>query len=247
MRIQSSPDSRRFARRYAQPILVLGFLGTVTLLWFVGYQRPSYHPVPVLPLESRFWSFFVNLLAFGFGIDRVSNILGALYLCIVVIPIIAGVLINKRNLSIGQWRILALTLAILGVLASVSAGRAGFGIQQTKESRYFEFAMPLIPLSVLNWAFLFPKKQYLKVAIIASLLIVCFAGFRNNWKEFSYYKREAIQRSVGVKCLTAYYKGKADNNCSSLFPVPIPRRLLEQARALNVSFYRRISKQSAGD
>src|SRR6185312_13958866 len=110
-----------------------------------------------------------------------------------------------------QWRILVLTVAILAVLASVSVGRAGFGIEVAKESRYFELAMSLVPLSVLNWSFLFPERQYLRAAIIVGLWIVCFLGFRDNWKEFRYYKREAIQRNVGLRCLAAYYEGKSDS------------------------------------
>jgi hypothetical protein len=139
-----------------------------------------------------------------------------------------------------------LTLAVLGVLASVSIGRAGFGIvEQAKESRYFELAMALLPLSVFNWTFLLQARRTLMMAAVASLWIICLLAFWDNWREFRYYKREAVERRIGLKCLEAYYKEKGGSNCPTIFPViPLPTRLLEEAKALNVSFYRSIAGQS---
>jgi len=139
-----------------------------------------------------------------------------------------------------------LTLAVLGVLASVSSGRAGFGIGQSKESRYFELAMPLLPLCVFNWTFFLQAKKSLMAAAVASFWIICLISFSNNWRQFRFYKQEAVRRQIGLKCLAAYYEGKGDGNCPTIFPGPLPTRLLEGAKILNVSFYRRIASQRGG-
>jgi hypothetical protein len=175
--------------------------------------------------------------------------LGAFYLLIVLLPIVGSISIYGRNLPIGLWRSITLTLAVLGVLASVSIGRAGFGIvEQSKASRYFELGMALLPSSVLNWTFLFQARRALMMAAIATLWIICFVAFWNNWREFRYYKREAVERRIGVKCLDVYYEGKGDSNCRTLFPwAPLPTRWLEEAKALNVSFYRSIASRSEWD
>jgi hypothetical protein len=174
----------------------------------------------------------------------VSTTLGVFYLCVVLTPVTGLILICGRNLPIGAWRSFTLTVAVLGVLASVSAGRAGFSIEQAKAPRYFEFGMLLLPLSVLNWTFFLQRSKSLRVAAVASLWIICLLAFRDNWRDFRYYKREAVHRKVGLDCLTAYYEGKGDNNCPTIFPVPLPAHLLEEATALNVSFYRSIASQS---
>jgi len=242
--IHSSAESRRAARGYFQVILVVGFLGSALLLWLLDYRKPPYHPALVLPHEWKFWSHFLNLVALGFGVDGVSNTLGAFCMLIILVPVVGVILINKRNLRVGQWRTLALMLGVLGVLASIAAGRAGFGVEQAKDSRYFEVGMMLIPLSLVSWTFLLQEKKLLRAGLIAGLWIFCFQTFWNNWKEFRQYKRVAIQRKAGLTCLTAYYQGDGDSNCSTLYPVPIPIHLLEGAKALNVSFYRRITNKS---
>jgi hypothetical protein len=225
-------------------ILVVGFLGSALLLWLLDYRKPPYHPALALPHQWKFWSHFLNIVALGFGVDRVSNTLGAICILIVLAPVVGIILVNKRNLRVGQWRTLALMLGVLGVLASIAAGRAGFGVEQAKDSRYFEVGMLLIPLSLVSWSFLLQEKKLLRAGLIAGLWIFCFQTFWNNWKEFRQYKRVAIQRKAGLTCLTAFYKGDGDNNCPTLYPVPIPTQLLEGAKALNVSFYRRITDQS---
>jgi hypothetical protein len=247
IRIYSSTQSSQSARRYFQVICVLGVLGTTTLLWLVDYRKPLHHPVLALPHEWQFWALFLHLLAFGFGIDRVSITLGAFYLCVVLTPMVALIVIHGRNLPIGLWRNFTLTLAVLAVLASVAVGRAGFGIEQAKASRYFEFAMSLLPLSVLNWTLFLQRSKSLRVAAVTSLWIICLLAFRDNWRHFRYYKREAVHRKVGLDCLAAYYEGKGDSNCPTIFPVPLPVHLLEEAKALNVSFYRSIASKSERD
>jgi hypothetical protein len=106
--------------------------------------------------------------------------------------------------------------------------------------------MPLLPLSVVNWSLFLEERKSLMMAAVAALWIICFIAFWNNWRQFRYYKREAVQRQLGIACLAAYYDGKGDGNCPTIFPGPLPTRLLEGAKILNVSFYRRIASQRGG-
>ena len=161
IRIHSSAESRGAARGYFQLILVVGFLGTALLLWLLDYRKPPGHPALVFPYHWKFWSYFLNIVALGFGVDEISNTLGAFCLLIVLVPAVGVLLINKRNLRVGEWRTLALMLGVLGVLASIAAGRAGFGVEQAKDSRYFEVGMVLIPLSLVSWTFLLQEKKLL--------------------------------------------------------------------------------------
>jgi hypothetical protein len=104
--------------------------------------------------------------------------------------------------------------------------------------------MPLLPLAVVNWSIFLQKRKFLVIAAIASLWVVCFFTFFDNWRQFKYYKREAVRRQIGLKCLKAYYEQKGDGNCPTIFPVPLPPRLLQEAKRLNVSFYRKMVSQS---
>jgi hypothetical protein len=243
VRVRSCKDSERYAAYFFHAGVVLALMGGAAVFWLSAYSKPSYHPALVWPYELKFWSHFLNIVALGFGFDRMSNMLGVFCLLVVLLPMVGSISEYKWNLSIGLWRSLTLTLAVLGVLASVSLGRAGFGIEQAKESRNFELAMPLLPLSVVHWSVLLQKRKSLMVAAITGLWVVFFFAFFDNWQQFKYYKREAIRRQIGLKCLKAYYEHKGDGNCPTIFPVPLPARLLQQAKALNVSFYRGISAE----
>ena len=235
--------STRSFRNLFQVLFVVGFVGGATLFWLSDYSKPPYHPALVLPYGLTFWSHFLNIVALGFGIDQLSNILGVLYFLVVLFPIVGSISIYGRNLPIGLWRSITLTLAVLGVLGSVSIGRAGFGVEQSKSSRYFELAMPLLPLSVCNWTFFLQSRKSLMAVTIASFWIICFVAFGNNWRQFRFYQREAVRREVGLKCLEGYYEGKGDGNCPTIFPAPLPARVVDEAKSLNVSFYRRITSQ----
>ncbi len=243
IRLHSAKNTPERAGGYVRAIFVLVLLGAAILFWSVDYRKPSYHPALVLPYEGRFWAYILNIIALGFGMDQVSNTLGIFCLGVILVPMLGMLSIHGRNLPTGLWRCLTLTLAVLGVLAAVAAGRVGFGIEQAKDSRNFELAMPLLPLSVVNWTIFLQKRKSLMIIAIASLWIICFVSFFDNWREFRYYRREAVQRQIGLKCLAAYYEKRGDGYCPGIFPVRLPMHLLENAKALNVSFYRRITSQ----
>ena len=242
--IRAKRSASPYLSSFLPAIFILAVLGTASLFWLSDYGRPSYHPALVLPYKWRFWKHFLNIVAFGFGIDQVSTKIGVFYLILVLLPILGLVCHYGRNLPISSWRRITLTLAVLAVLASVSAGRAGMGTEHSKESRYFELAMPLLPLSIVNWTVFLQDKKRWRTAALVILWIICCLAFGDNWRQFRFYKREAVKRQMGIACLQAYYEGRGDSNCPTLYPVPLPTRLLEQAKNLNVSFYRRISNNT---
>jgi hypothetical protein len=199
IRIHFSTQSSKCTRSYFQLICVLGFLGTATLVWLADYRKPLHHPVLLLPYEWQFWGHSLNLVAFGFGIDRVSTTLGVFYLCVVLVPVTGLILICGRNLPIGAWRSFTLTVAVLGVLTSVSAGRAGLSIEQAKASRHFEFAMPLLPLSVVNWTFFLRKRNFLSAATSRACGSFAYLHFGTIGESLDTTNvRRFIERSVSV-------------------------------------------------
>lgn len=241
VRAYSAKNSQERTRDIFHSILVVVLLGGAIALWFIGYQRPSYHPSLSLPYQLAFWRHFLNIVAFGFGIDEVSTKLGGICLLIVITPIIWQVWQQRTKLTISQWATCAVVLGILGFIASTSIGRAGFGVEQAKSSRYAEVGMPLIILSVLNWSYVLQRRQRSQTKVLLGLWVFCLIAFSNNWS-FDVYRRMAANRMAGVRCVKAYYEYGGDARCPTISPGSISTNL-EQAKKLNSSLYRDISAE----
>jgi hypothetical protein len=136
VRVCSSKNYERHGGYYFCAAFVLGFLGAAILFWLSGYSKPPYHPALVLPYESKFWSYFLNIVAFGFGIDQVSNILGVFCLFVVVLPVVGSAAIYGQSLPVGLWRSITFDLG--------SARSFGIGVQWT--SWFWYWAVKGIPL-----------------------------------------------------------------------------------------------------
>jgi hypothetical protein len=255
IRAFSATDRGKRTLELRQLIIVVIIVGSALALWLNGYERPPYHPPLTFPDKWKFWDFFLNLISFGFGIDKVSVFLGIICLLIVLVPL-CGILRQKRNPSSGQWMTFALVLSLLAVLASISASRAGFGARYAKSSRYAEFGMILIPLSLLSWSFFLNGKERLKKQLIAGIWFFCFLTFGNNWlwfgnydagvASFRSYQVVAAIKMAGVECVKTYYFQGGDGYCPTIYPnVAAPK--LEEAKKLNASFYRRIAQQYQQD
>jgi len=217
--------------------LVAALIGGALVTWIVGYHKPPYISSFALPYTMTFWSFFLNLVSFSFGIDRLSRTLGAICVLIVVVPICAEVWKRKGRLSNTQWAAYAMAVAILGDLAAVAMGRAGFGILWSKVEEYAEHGMPLIILSVVNWVVFLKGRRKLQIASTVTLWFFCFAAFSDNWN-FDIYARASAQRMANYRCVEAYYEQVSNGHCPGTFAdTPHPEIFLEQARRLNVSFY----------
>lgn len=87
---------------------------------------------------------------------------------------------ERKSLTAAHWAVLSMTLGTLAVLASIAAGRYGFGPLQAKSTRYAEFGMALVPLSALAWGFALRKRKLAKSVALAALWVLCFAAFWDN-------------------------------------------------------------------
>jgi hypothetical protein len=215
-----------------QLITVTVVIGTGLALWLKGYERPNVNPDLVLPYRKEFWTYFLNLISLGFGFEVRTFLPGLLCLLIVLIPI-AGLLRNLRDNT--SWTTFVSILGLLGVLASIAVGRAGFGTGQSKQSRYAEIGMLVIPFSVLAWSTLLRNRSSLKFKVIALLWTFCFFSFFDNWTWFERYELGAIRRERGRDCIRKYYRGEGEAYCPELYPEPIDQ-FLKRAKEMNISF-----------
>src|SRR2546423_1288095 len=83
-------------RELFQLVTSLVIVGASLLFWLQGYHKPVHHPPVIFPYTPTFWSFFVNLVASGLGVQRVSTAAGVICLLLVVLPI-CGIVWRKRS------------------------------------------------------------------------------------------------------------------------------------------------------
>jgi hypothetical protein len=240
LRLYSAGTNER-RREVLQLLLSVGLVGGALLTWTIGFVKPPYHPPFTSPATRIFWAVFLNLISWGFAIEFISSAWGALCFLIVLTPILGQVWKSKGRLSGAQWAIFAIVLAILGNLAAISIGRAGFGVlAASKADRYVEIIMPLVPLSAINWALFLQGYEKEKRIVLAGLWIFCALTFSQTW-DFAVYRKESILRKAGVECVKGYYEGRRPALCPTIVPETYPlARILENGKTLNASFYRDI-------
>jgi hypothetical protein len=232
-----SPQVRASRTHEIKQLIVVAVAVVAAIaLWFVGFHKPINTRGLALPFELSFWRQLLNLVSFGFGIDRISSPLGAICLLLVTVPVVWQVCRKRGNLSPAEWTVYVTMIAILGTLAAVAVGRAPFGIEWSKTSRYAEIGMPLIILSAMSWNWLLRRKNTIRVAGLVSLWLLCLASFSNNWS-FHTYREVAANKKIGVLCAQAYYANGGDGLCPHLWPTSLAKSF-DRAKQLNVSFYR---------
>ena len=69
--------------------------------------------------------------------------------------------------------------------------------------------------------------------------IVCFLAFVPGWAKFEVYRLSAEARLQGLTCIEEFYSRGGAGLCPEITPVPLAS-MLEQARKLNLSFYRKL-------
>jgi hypothetical protein len=243
LRARSSADTAARRRELAQLLLASVLVGGSIAAWSVGYRSEQAHTLASL-LDPAFWRYYLNVLAFNFGVDEVSDAAGVVCLLIVVVPVFALVFGERKSLTAAHWAVLSTTLSTLAVLASIAAGRYGFGLLQAKSTRYAEFGMALVPLSALAWGFVLRRRKLSKALALGALWVLLFAAFWDNWR-FTEYVFYNAHRNLGVKCVREYYVKGGEALCPDLYPAPLASRL-DAARGLNVSFYRGLNLPEQG-
>jgi hypothetical protein len=244
-RIYSKSSAAHRIHEIFQLAVAAFLIGGALLFWLAQVERPSRYGLPILPHDLRFWRFFLNLVSFGFGMERLSSGWGAFCLLVVLIPICAMAWKRQGNLTNIQWVCFVMVAGILVNVAEVAIGRAGFGVEP-KAIRYVEFVLPLMLLSMSSWAMLLRHHKRVQGVTLAGLFVFCLITFSNNWS-FDVYPTEASNRAEGRMCVKAYYKGVGDGHCPTIygegadrFPLPT---WLEGARKVKASFYNDIQEE----
>ncbi len=238
-RSASPPQDRK--RELQQLLVVVGLVGMAMALWFVDYRAVATHPSLALPYTPLFWSYFANIIGLGFGLDGLAFLPNLFCLAIVLAPIAWMVWQRKGRLPNSSWAVYAAVACIVAALSVITMGRANFGPEQAKASRYSEIGMMLIPLTVLAYSIALQNRDRLRALFLMAFWVFCFFTFENNWREFSQYEVAAKQRTRGILCIEKYYARKEDAVCPSLYPEPIGRKL-DEAQKLNLSFYRNMQQ-----
>jgi hypothetical protein len=245
-RIYAKNASGQRVHEVAQLAVTVLLIGGALTLWIAQYATPD-HVDLVFPNDVRFWQFLLNLVAFGFGIERFSSGWGLCCLLLVLVPVGAIIWKRKGRMRGIEWAGLVMVAGILVNVAEIALGRAYSGVAyQSKALRYVEFVLPLVPLSMIAWAIVLRGRQRLQAIVLGSFFVFCFLTFANDWN-FNVYRYEALRRIEGRECVKAYYKGTGDGRCPTLYVnrgVNIPLATwMENAKAVNVWFYQKIQQE----
>jgi hypothetical protein len=248
LRAYSANDSKVRRRELLHLLLVAGLIGSALAVWIIGWKRTEARLPWVLPYDLRFWTFFLNLVALSFGIERISAFWGLICLFIVITPVCWIVAKKRTDLPSAHWASLVLVTAFLANLVLISIGRAEYGIQIAKYSHYAEHGMPLIILSVINWSLLLAARPRIKAFFIAVLWLFCLMTFIGDW-DFGIYQKIYADKLEGSRCVQAYYergfeRSGAEARCPTVFPWPAPMGwVLDLAKKQNPSFYRELTEK----
>lgn len=223
---------------YVQLIVVVASVLSFIALYFIDYHAVPYHSPLALPYEASFWRFFTNIVSWGFGFETHSVVLGALCLLFVLAPLALQIWQKRLQVSGSLWAIYAFPLAMLGVLASIAAGRGNFS-PSAKISRYADFGMMIVPFMAFAWAIFLKDRPNLKKYVLVGLWIFCCLGFSYKWLWFRVYTVQRDSRKEGVECIRSYYQHGGAGDCPTLYMAPIGP-MLDDAKRLDLSFYREI-------
>ena len=242
-RLYSANDAGSRIRGGAQLAVTVVLIGSGLIFWIAQYATPA-HVELAFPNELRFWQFFINLISFGFGVEKLSSAWGIFCLLIVLIPTAGIIWKRKGRLTPVEWVCVVLVSSILVNVGEVALGRAyQDGINGSKVVRYVEFVLPLIPLSMIAWASMLRDRKGLRTIVVGGLFMFCLLTFANDWA-FAIYKYEGLRRIEGRACVKEYYRGTGDGRCPILYvdrSVNIPLRTwMDGAKAVNVTFYQQL-------
>lgn len=205
------------------------------LLWLTGFHKNPGHPDIIFPWDIRFCNYYINIVSLGFGVGGISFSKSLLSTFFAITVTALGLLKLKDKSKHGLWVPVTINVSILLALAFITTGRAGFGIEQAKSSRYAEISIFLFPTSLSILWVLLEKIHYLRAkyfVFVTALVILCFA---NNFN-FSVYKGIKMSRIKGLKCIADFLDGKTERaNCPNSYIADITEQV-KVARDMGVSF-----------
>lgn len=208
-------------------------------LYFVGFSLNPNHPPVRFPWQNGFPPFFFNLISLGFGYSNISSFTSGVCVTITfgsIALLVFQILrrLDHVNASIDpRWVLVVSQLSILTILAAITMGRAGTGIHTSKFSRYAEFSVMLVPLSI--WSILsMGMSQRSRGVITFCIVLIALIGHVDELS-YSRFQREKEKRIEGQNCVRGYLENQNIQLCKTIYPGAIADKI-ERARALNVSF-----------
>jgi len=215
-------------------------IGSMVGVYFIGYTSPPEALPLTLPTKKLFWTYFLNLLSGGFGY-KIDNIaLGIIVFFFALIPV-AGLIKRRERLSKEQWALIVATAVIFAALVTISMGRAGNGKGNSKQSRYSEIAIMLLPLGLGLWSSFLAVGNRWRNLVLGVFWIYCFVGLMGYWNFPAAYRAYGMERQRGRDCVADYYQHGGDANCPEIYPRPIADRL-EIIRNVPLSFLQEMPK-----
>ncbi len=237
--LSSSSALFRFLRRERDPksfkgaVLMLVAVLIAVFVWLRGHEQIEYHPVPVGMFSRTFFEFLLNLIAYGFGVEIVGTFWGMGFLVVVFLPVI--VMLRRGKLREHDWGLIVGGITILAAAATISVGRAPFGPEAAKSSRYGEITIGLIPISVCLWNRVFDTVSKIRVPFFNGLWLALFVTFLNNWTLHRYgdFRRDQL---AGIDCLSENLRRNTYRDCRTLYPKSLESNL-QRIESANAAFY----------
>jgi hypothetical protein len=210
----------------------------VLILWASQFQSNPGHPPMAMPWSRTFWEYFFNIVSLPFGYDQYKSVVpGAIIVGLYVYFLIK--LLKNRD----RWEVLqrnqALVISSLtgfACLTLITASRAGFGVGQSKSSRYAEVGiliLPVIILAVDKIESVFRVRPiYLKIFVTICLLV----SLKDNFKFSAAYRDLTQIKQASQNCIDDYYLGKNKGDCPGYIANIADR--LEYAKKVGLRFTR---------
>lgn len=227
-------QTRGFRRKGALLLMAgIGMVSFTALSWLFSYRQPS-DCTWISPFTGLFWDTFLNLVSFGFGIEKEHPVPGLLCLAVVLLPLALLWKDRAARREKGVWLVTTAILLFLAFLATIAVTRAVF-VGTSKASRYAEFGLMLIPLASIAWwlALRNPVRRY---AVLLVFWLACFITFRDDWS-FSPYREGSQMDAFVLESLDDYTAGRGDGSFPWTHPKPLPP-FFAGAAGLDVKFTR---------
>ena len=208
----------------------------VLATWASRYQSNPGHPPMAMPWTVLFWDYFFNVVSLAFGYDHSKSALpGAVVvgLCVYFVMALLTLKDLRRSLQKNQALVMT-TVTGFACLALIAASRAGFGVWQSKSSRYAEVGILILPLTILAidkvQQMFRARPVYLKVFITICMLL----PLKGNFSFPKAYKEISEIKQLSQNCIDDYYLGKNKGDCPGYIANIADR--LEYAKSLKLRF-----------
>lgn len=222
-------------RALGRTIAVAAVIGSGLAAWFFGHQSLQSYPRPTL-VEAV--DFFFGLINFGFGVRHPWAVPTIVTIAFIVMPLLL-LLLRRHAWQDEDWALYGAVAAVLAACAIITLGRGSLGFYQSKSSRYFELAVPLVLLAMAAWHRAVANSK----RVIIALFLYVFGAMIDDWS-FNAYDILATRRHRGIECLRRKLAAHEPLHCDDLYPIPIDAEVA-RAKELEVPFYRTLIEARA--